>query len=246
MNMNRRQLFHAVGGGFLGFEGMRHFKPAPLEPNLSQFRTVRHQRYERYDNMLQNNSQITREMARKSIQIANRIYDRLNLRRYDSLNLFNVIRLDNIIFQTARYGDWFGEMVFCDSYAEGSVFYQSLPADSIYRIETTKGKLLEFQQSKEGPDYAAIARCSVDQSPSNGSFDGTALRFSPEKIVHVRPVPRNFVVDDFHSDFRLYATRRLHYPYGVSALASGKLVMDDGFENDMIEGVRELVGRFNL
>ena len=77
-----------------------------------------------------------------------------------------------------------------------------LPADSIYRIETTKGKLLEFQQSKEGPDYQSLARVDVTQANDAELAQATAIRFAPEQIVHIR------IGDD----------RKTFYPYGVSII----------------------------
>jgi hypothetical protein len=66
----------------------------------------------------------------------------------------------------------------------------SLPPDTMFRIETVKGKLLEFQQSKIGPVYGEI----------KDNF--STIRFSPEHIIHAR----------------LPASKSKFYPYGESIL----------------------------
>lgn len=76
----------------------------------------------------------------------------------------------------------------------------ALPSDSMYRIETTKGRLVEFQQGKEGPDYQSLARVEVTQATDADLAQATAIRFAPEQIVHTR------IGDD----------RKTFYPYGVS------------------------------
>jgi hypothetical protein len=81
----------------------------------------------------------------------------------------------NWLFELSLYGDLFVEKVIIPN--EKSVFHvQSLQADTMYRIETTTGRLLEFQQSKDGPDYKSLVTDSV----------GTALRFHPTLITHFR------------------------------------------------------------
>jgi hypothetical protein len=56
-------------------------------------------------------------------------------------------------------GDWFVEIVVNpDNPKEGVYRAVPLPPETMYRIETVKGKLIEFQQSKEGPDYQALVR----------------------------------------------------------------------------------------
>lgn len=66
-----------------------------------------------------------------------------------------------------------------------------LPPETVFRIQTTKGNLLEFQQSKEGPDYASLLRVPIDKMTEKDFVEATALRFKPEEIVHVRRAPYN-------------------------------------------------------
>lgn len=101
------------------------------------------------------------------------------------------------------YGDLFYELIINhESPKDGIYKIHSLPPDSMYRIETTKGRVIEFQQSKEGPDYTAIIQSPVTQASDATLLSSTAIRFSPEQIVHIR----------------LGEDRRSFYPYGVSVI----------------------------
>ena len=84
--------------------------------------------------------------------------------------------------------------------SDGISNFVSLPVESMYRIETTKGKLIEFQQAKEGPDYNALVRAPIMQATDAEIAQSTAIRFAPEQIVHIR------IGDE----------RKTFYPYGVS------------------------------
>lgn len=104
-------------------------------------------------------------------------------------------------------GDDFWEVIInTDNPKEGVVGLQRLPADTMYRIETTKGRLVEFQQSKEGPDYNSLARVDVTQATDADLQQATAIRFAPDQIVHVR------IGDD----------RKTFYPYGVSLVEAAR------------------------
>lgn len=89
---------------------------------------------------------------------------------------------------------------------EGVKDLAPLPAESMYRIETTKGRLVEFQQSKEGPDYQSLARVDVTQATDADLQQSTAVRFAPEQIIHIR------IGDD----------RKTFYPYGVSLIEAAR------------------------
>ena len=100
-------------------------------------------------------------------------------------------------------GDHFIELIIDpDSPEDGIYRSMSLPAETMYRIETIRGKLIEFQQSKEGPDYTAL----MNPIPlGQDNFDlqkSTAIRFNFNQIVH----------------FRIGEDRKLFYPYGVSLI----------------------------
>ena len=110
-------------------------------------------------------------------------------------------RLWNIAKKLFQMGDLFLEIIIDpENPSAGVLKINILPCDSMYRIETTKGKLLEFQQSKEGPDYQSLSRVEVTKATEQDLAQATALRFAPEQIVHMR------IGDD----------RKTFYPYGVS------------------------------
>lgn len=105
------------------------------------------------------------------------------------------------------YGDLFYEIVInLDNPKDGIMRLTKLPPESMYRIETTKGKVVEFQQSKEGPDYQSLTRAPVVHATDQDIMMATAIRFSPEQIVHAR------IGDD----------RRTYYPYGVSMVEAAR------------------------
>lgn len=104
-------------------------------------------------------------------------------------------------------GDFFYEIIIdMESPKNGIIGLIPLPADSMYRIETTKGKLVEFQQSKEGPDYQSLARVEVAQATEADLQQATAIRFAPEQVVHLK------IGDD----------RKTFYPYGVSLIEAAR------------------------
>lgn len=100
-------------------------------------------------------------------------------------------------------GDLFLELIIDpEDPKKGIQGIQELPADSMYRIETTKGKLLEFQQAKEGPDFQAIVNAPIASATEAELAQSYAIRFSPEQIIHIR-------IGDYRKPF---------YPYGVSLI----------------------------
>jgi hypothetical protein len=104
-------------------------------------------------------------------------------------------------------GDFFYEVLIdLESPKDGIIGLTPLPPDSMYRIETTKGKLVEFQQSKEGPDYQSLARVEVTQATEADLQQATAIRFAPEQVVHMK------IGDD----------RKTFYPYGVSLIEAAR------------------------
>jgi len=104
-------------------------------------------------------------------------------------------------------GDFFYEIVVdMEDPKKGILSLVPLPADSMYRIETTKGKLVEFQQSKEGPDYQSLARVEVTQATEADLQQATAIRFAADQVVHIK------VGDD----------RKTFYPYGVSLIEAAR------------------------
>ena len=100
-------------------------------------------------------------------------------------------------------GDLFIELITNpENPKDGILGIQKLPAESMYRIETTKGKLVEFQQSKEGPDYESLTRAPLSQATDAEIMQSRSIRFAPNQIVHIR------IGDD----------RKTFYPYGQSLI----------------------------
>ena len=104
-------------------------------------------------------------------------------------------------------GDFFLEVIIDpENPSDGIMNVMPLPADSVYRIETTKGRLIEFQQSKEGPDYQSLARVEVTKATRSDLQQATAVRFAPDQVIHIR------IGDD----------RKTYYPYGISLIESAR------------------------
>ena len=105
--------------------------------------------------------------------------------------------------RTCINGDLFLEVILNpDNPKDGIMKVQELPPESVYRIETDKGKVLEFQQGSSGPDYEAILRTPVTDASDSELEQSKAIRFAPEQIVHVR----------------LGEDRKTFYPYGQSLI----------------------------
>lgn len=123
----------------------------------------------------------------------------------------SMINVDEFLWEWARdlflFGDHFMEMVIDpDEPKLGVLKIQILPPESVYRIETIKGKLIEFQQSKEGPDYNSLSRVEVTKATEAELAQATAIRFAPESIIH----------------FRIGGNRKTFYPYGVSLVEAAR------------------------
>ena len=101
------------------------------------------------------------------------------------------------------FGDWFVELIINpDNPKDGVYKAVPLPPETMYRIETVKGRLIEYQQSKEGPDYQAIIKGPVTQQTEQDLQQTTAIRFAPAQVVH----------------FKIGDDRKTFYPYGQSLI----------------------------
>lgn len=131
------------------------------------------------------------ESVRTEVEFLLRHRKRLNLNRYAWVWFKNL----------CVFGDVFAEVIIDPENPKlGVCNVKCLPQETMYRIETTKGRLVEFQQSKEGADYQALLRAPTPDSRDPGS--STAIRFHPRQIVH----------------FRLGDDRKTFYPYGQSLI----------------------------
>lgn len=134
------------------------------------------------------------------------------VKRESEILLRKILEMDSrawgIMKNLCKYGDYFLELIIDpeDPKKYGIVGAQPLPPDSIYRIETIKGRLIEFQQTKEGPDYQSLARVEVTKASRAELAQAAAIRFTPEQIIHMRQ-------GDERKDF---------YPYGVSMIEAAR------------------------
>lgn len=109
----------------------------------------------------------------------------------------------NMAKRLCVFGDGFYELITnLDSPKDGVLKVQELPPDSMYKIVTTKGRLVEFQQSKEGPDYQSLTRSNVGKATELELQQSTAIRFAPNQVVHI------YLGED----------RKTFYPYGQSLI----------------------------
>jgi len=100
-------------------------------------------------------------------------------------------------------GDHFLELIIDSEDPKKGIFKGvSLPAETMFRIESTRGRLIEFQQSKEGPDYDSLLNPIKVKDPNVDLNKSKAIRFNPNQIVH----------------FRIGEDRKQFYPYGVSLI----------------------------
>lgn len=118
-----------------------------------------------------------------------------------------MLNLNRKIWQITKrlciFGDGFYELITnVESPKDGVLKIQELPPDSMYKIVTTKGRLVEYQQSKEGPDYQSLTRSQVATATDIELQQSTAIRFSPNQVTH----------------FCLGEDRKTFFPYGQSLI----------------------------
>ena len=123
----------------------------------------------------------------------------------------DMINIDRVLWSWAKnlyiFGDFFAEVILNpENPKDGVLKVMPLPPESVFRIETTKGKVVEYQQSKEGPDWQALARAPITQATEAELMQSTAIRFHPDQVVHVK------IGED----------RRTFYPYGVSLIEAAR------------------------
>jgi hypothetical protein len=119
----------------------------------------------------------------------------------------SMLNLNRKIWQMTKrlciFGDGFYELITnMDSPKDGILKIQELPPDSMFKIVTTKGKLVEYQQSKEGPDYQSLTRGNITQSSDLELQQSTSIRFAPQQIIHI------YLGED----------RKTFFPYGQSLI----------------------------
>ncbi len=217
-----------------------------------KYNSARLDRYKNYESMVEKWPKMLDSM--KLMDMSFRIYDRINggVGRSPIPSWLNITpgKIHNIAYELALYGDYFAEIVgppvidqeflnvwsdepsqkiekwIWDQYKPTT--YQKLPCQTMFRIEDIKGKVVEFQQSKVGPNYSPD--CPVWKSTG----DGTMVRFGPWLVVHIRSLPLMY-------ERQRVERRKEFYPYGVSVLDSYNV---NYFENSLYEGIVDLLERF--
>lgn len=241
--MNRRDIlkYGAAALGLVGLGGISKSKEPAVETsslpiiddraNLRYYHQDRKRYYETCEKFaLEHPGFLSYEVINPVVR---RITEHLKTIRYFNETAgWYLPKVYEITGQVALYGDWFGEIV---PRQPELYFYprvNRLPPHTMYRIETIKGDLVEFQQTTMGcPDYKSLSECKVDSPEAKNS--PYAVRFKPSEIVHIRNLSGHF-----------NGIRRAHgcypYPYGTSALETG---INPVFEHDVYAGLAELGAR---
>jgi hypothetical protein len=220
--LNRRDLFKALGAAFVGTTlPVQASKPEPIPLPSGTFSCFRSKRYKQYEDLY--TKDVSQNYTKTFKDIADDLYRMFHFDKSEfSRMTFTRNRLYLLTFNAAVYGDVFCEVVSTGGYP---INWQFLSPYSVFRIQTLKGKLLEFQQSM---DYAALARFEIDNPCVLTDLKATSVRFHPDSMVHVRPNVGKYIM------------------YGTSALDTGKLIIDTQFVNDLGKGIRELAEKFRL
>ena len=118
-----------------------------------------------------------------------------------------MLNLNRRVWQMVKrlciFGDSFFELITDpENPKEGILKMQELPPESMYKLVTTKGRVVEFQQSKEGPDYQALTKSEVKKATDQELMQSSAIRFAPSQVVHI------WLGED----------RKTFYPYGQSLM----------------------------
>lgn len=99
-------------------------------------------------------------------------------------------------------GDVFLEKIIDpDNPEEGLQRVEEMPQETMFRLETNRGRLLEFQQSNQGPDLTVL-NSSPTSAPDPELKQNNVTRFHPKQIAHIR----------------IGGKRNTFYPYGVSLI----------------------------
>jgi hypothetical protein len=140
---------------------------------------------------------------------------------------FKLIKIDDKSYawcrNLAKYGDWFGEIVIDPNAPHvGILKVNELDPYSMWRIQTRRGKLLEFQQTKMMPDYDVVYQDIMEMRKRGGNQEldkkimwqkrmsstqrPGLIRFAPAQVVHMA----------------LGGEKKNYAPYGYSMIASAR------------------------
>jgi hypothetical protein len=185
--INRRNFFGSLGAVVAGL-ATPLIANEPVEKEPLRVETNRQARYRRY-------RQIYKWIPRYPFckDVTNLIDDTVNeWMWYKDLKdyvLFRNIETDPSVkariccwaSMLAITGDVFLELVKEDN---DLLFVTTLVPDSMYSITTIKGKILEYQESMHGPDYAAFSQFPLENAHKD--LASKVVRFHPDQILHMK------------------------------------------------------------
>ena len=165
--MNRRHFLKsvAVGAGLVAMPSLSNGGPVDLTP-VSPSRL---ERYKRYENSVLDFG----VMDQRLWDIGQRITRVIG----EDDPLLPKQGVARIGLGLALYGDYFVELYRTPEQRCGFGWRAS---HTMFRIQTFTGKLVEFQQSLDGPDYKAVVSQPID------GYKGGCVRFHPWEIVSRR------------------------------------------------------------
>lgn len=191
----------------------------------------RSQRYKEYDRLDNTVSEITsalnvysddasqQDEAGHTFKIVTRSRDVLEELQFF---FFSLLEIDDTMWgrfrNLVKYGDHIMECVIDPARPElGIQKIRDLPCETMWRIETIRGRLLEYQQSTWGPDYKVLS----DQSPTGFNTPGV-WQFQIQGMQEMQRGPVIRFTPDQISHIRIGHERKGFYPYGVSILENAK------------------------
>ena len=222
--MNRREMLGGLCAATFGFKlsacenstkpSATEIFPFALEDVPLPVKSLnRKQRYAKYKKMMCEDTDL-------SIKIGTIVQEAVNdAMPYCNFHVCSPYQMLDMAEELAIMGDLFVEKI---THESNLLKVSKLPAFSMFRIETIKGELLEFQQSMDGPDYAAISRCRVEDSKND--LESCSIRFKPSEIDHIR--------------IGSFLKLRGFYPYGIS-LIECKNVAESHYKKAFVETVKQ-------
>lgn len=153
-------------------------------------------------------------------------------------SLANVVTkeaVENIVWLAAVYGDVFLTLSESGSHLGGGRTWIKRATASMYRIETVKGKVLEFQQGVHGVCYNCVVESSYESPqplPMCAHQDNYVTRMKPERVVHIRPHRQTV--------FLYGGTVPSVSAYGHSSLLLGHTEPSAEFVQEVEAGIKDL------
>ena len=183
--------------------------------------TNREQKYCKASNYT-NELEITATSPRNDGHVINILCHDDNMRLELEDLYFNILKIDerygNLVQNLAGKGDIFLELI--TNSDEGITNVLELSPQDVYRMETTKGRLICFQQAKNGPDYDLL----IDPNK-----ESEVIVYEPDQICHICLGTRNEMI------------KAKTYPYGVSVLSFEPNKIRRAVNDGLLEiGVRHL------